>query len=464
VFESIFTVIVPEEKKLYYISRNFAPFSDKPSITSINGSTRYRFVRGEASPLEKEQQSPPNGELLPYLKTSLFPDQEYLSNWLAGFMKERISSSDQIKKAVADQISKYKPKDEEETIAVLYRFMQEYIQYRSIKTSLSSGFSGHPAVETFTNGYGDCIDKSILFSAILAEVDIEAYPVIVMTNSEAQPPYGEIGVVSGNHAINELHLKDGRIIYLDTTSSTFRYPAFRSDDQGIKAWNAILNTIRDINTLDPLYNTQIFNTEVHLSPDGSGEFKQHRVYSGSWESGLRGYFLRLKEQEIKSLIQSVIAADYPGAVLIDYSYADPHDYNNNFYLDMHFKADNVLKPLGTNAVFDPPFHYSFDFLSLEKRKHPLKFSTTEGLKHSITVTLPAGYTITSLPVSKQIKKEAVTYTATWQQNNNTIQFTDHYTRTAILVEKENYKQFRTSLLDIEHYSSIPVLLKRVEKE
>jgi transglutaminase-like putative cysteine protease len=458
VFESTCTVVIPTEKELYYTSLNFSPYSDKPTVTKGSGYQRYRFTRGENKPLETEPQSPPDGELIPWIRTSLHKNQDYLSDWLAGFMLERMKIDKEIKNDVNQYLKQKQVTGEEQIIAELYRYMQDRIQYRSIKTSLSSGFSGHPAVETFTKGYGDCIDKSILFASILNDRGIEAYPVIVMTNDEAQPPYGKIGLVAGNHAINEIHLKDGSIIYLDSTSSTYRYPAFRSDDQGIKAWNAIKNTIRYIEPLPPIYNTQEFSSDITLNVNGSGTFKQHRVYSGSWEAGLRNYFLQIKENEIERLIRSVIAGDYPGATLTSYSYSDPRDYSSNFTLTMEFSAENVTSSIGSKRVFNFPFHYGFDYLALETRNHPLQFSTVEGLKHNISVKLAEGYSIDTVPQPLKISNDTIQYSGDYKIDGSTVTFSDHFVRSRIRVTPDSYTNFRSNLLEIEHFASIPVLI------
>ena len=346
-----------------------------------------------------------------------------------------------------------------EKLSVLYRFVQEYIHYRSIKTSLSSGFSGHPAQETFENRYGDCIDKSIFFSTLLKMVGIEAYPVILKTNDMSEVLYNQIGVVSGNHSITEIHLKEKekKIIYLDSTSTTYKYPTFRGDDQGVLAWNPILNTVRMIDCLDPMWNTQVFEKEIALNSKGYGFIKSH---NGDTEAGIRSYFLSLKEQEIKSLLSSIIARDYPGSILKDYNFRNPVDFSDNLFLDFSYEAYNVAKITGNFLIMNIPVFYDFSNLSIKDRKFPLVYTTTEGKKYNITITIPDGYKIKGLPESINIKNKYFSYKSEYKIEGNKIIFNDHYERYYRKIPVEDYQKYRKEMLDFDYKIKSPLIFEK----
>jgi hypothetical protein len=159
VFASSIKFIVPENKEFYWVAKNINVWKNEPKIETADGYKNYTFEAGEIIPTVQESYSRPVEEFYPSIYGSLFKDQTYLSDWLSKFVKERLVTNDKMKEIIQTLLEKEKAKTEVEKISVIYRFMQEYIHYRSIKTSLSSGFSGHPATETFDNKYGDCIDK-----------------------------------------------------------------------------------------------------------------------------------------------------------------------------------------------------------------------------------------------------------------------------------------------------------------
>ena len=464
IYESRVKFMVPEERDFYWISKNIEKWKKEPQSEIKEGFKTYTFITGELPPQVIEAYSPPEEELRPAVFGSVFEDQTYLSKWLSGFMKERMKPTDAMKAAVNKVITDANAETEEEKTASLYRFVQEYIHYRSIKTSLSSGLSGHFAEETFTNRYGDCIDKSILFSTLLGIAGVEAYPVILNTNDEARPLYNQIGVVTGNHAITEIHLKDiNKIIYLDTTSTTYKYPVFRGDDQGTLAWNPILNTVRDIEPLDPAWNTQIITKNIALSPDTGGEVKTHVEYSGDVEAGIRGYFLSIKEKEIVSLLYSLIARDYPGSILKEYDYRKPDDYSGNLFLEFNYEAKEILKKSGENyLIMNIPVSYSFDEITLKERKFDLAYPATEGKKYSIKIKMPEGYSLKGLPDSLEVSNKYFSYKANISIDNDYIIYKDHYVRTGLRIPPEDYVQYRQDMLKFDYFVKTPLIFEKMK--
>jgi hypothetical protein len=461
IYESSVKFILPENKDFFYSAKYFTPYSNKPVISKIEGYKIYTFKRGESAPFLPEPQGPPSGELIPFVKGSTFKNQDYLSDWLSKLMKERMLIDDTMKKAVDGILKDAGAKTNDEKITVLYRFMQDYIRYLSIKTSLSSGFSGHKATETFYNKYGDCIDKSILFAAILNYCGIDAYPVIVMTSDQEQPLYGELGLVEGNHAINELHLKNpDRIIYLDTTSTTYKYPYFRTDDHGIKAWNPILNTVRTIDPPPIDQNTQNYSASITLSDTGDGNIKKKNIYKGQMDAGLREYFLSLNDIQKKSLMRNIINGEYPGSNLLSYENSPPSDYNNDFSLEYSYDAQGIAKKINNYLVLNIPVKYGFTYTNLTERKYPLIFETTIAENNNVEIILPAGYSPKAMPNPISIKSEYINYEGKYSLVSGKIIFTDTYKRTKMNIPPGAYKEFRKIVLKINNFTNIPVVLEK----
>jgi transglutaminase-like putative cysteine protease len=458
VYESKVKYIVPENKDFFYVVKNFPTNVDKPEITIKDGYKTFAFRLGESSPVLKEILSPPIEELVAFVQGSTFKNQDYLSNWLAKLMKERMVSNDKMRETVNSLITSNNAKIDEEKTAVLYRFMQDYIHYRSIKTSLSSGFSGHPAIDTFNNKYGDCIDKSILFATLLEIAGVKAYPVIIMTNDNPNPLYGEIGVISGNHAINEIHLKD-KIIFLDSTSTTYKYPLFRDDDQGINAWNPILNTIRYIDPTTASTNTQTYSLEIKLEADGSGKIKKINNYAGSYDAGIREYIQSIKDIELKSLLRNMVADEYPGSVLKNYKSSNPADYSVNQSLSYEYESQNIAKKIGNFLVMKLPLKYNFSFTNLTERKYPLVYDTTYGEINKIEITLPENYKIKGMPDPILIKSKYFTYEAKYTFKNGKILFEDKYDRSGTKILPDDYKTFREDVLKLDYFAKTPIIFE-----
>src|SRR5437879_13376014 len=66
----------------------------------------------------------------------------------------------------------------------LGEFAQRDIRYVAIELGIG-GWQPHPAAEVFTHHYGDCKDKATLMGAMLHEIGIDSYYVVI--NSERGP-------------------------------------------------------------------------------------------------------------------------------------------------------------------------------------------------------------------------------------------------------------------------------------
>ena len=450
----------------YWAISNFGKYSEKPQVVTKGGYTSYTFRRGECEPFVSEPYCPPQAALTPVLSGSTFKDQTYLSKWLSGFFKQRMVCNDEMRAAVSEVLEKAHAESEEDKIAALYRFVQDYVHYRSVKTSISSGMAGHPAAETFSNRYGDCIDKSIFFATILTDIGIEAYPVIVYTNDNPRVPYNKIGSRAGNHAINEIHLKDGRVIYLDSTSTTDKYPYFRSDDHGIPAWNPILNTVREIDPPNVEYNTQSFVCDITVAADGTGSVNQTNIYRGNWESSMRYYFSSMNEAEIKGLFTSIVSNNYPGSRLTGYNHDDGRDFTKDFSMSYSYRASDILKSSGSYMVFRLPFKSDYGETTLQSRKYPIKYATTFGENRTVTLHLPKELALSGLPEALNIDNKYFSYSGKFESaadgDNAAVTFSSKFVRKATIIPPSDYDSYRRDVLQIDHFIRSPIIFTRSE--
>src|SRR5204862_5781783 len=63
-------------------------------------------------------------------------------------------------------------------IQALAKFVQGEVRYVAIEIGIG-GFRPHPAQDILRNRYGDCKDKATLLSALLREIGVESYYVLI---------------------------------------------------------------------------------------------------------------------------------------------------------------------------------------------------------------------------------------------------------------------------------------------
>ncbi|MCK4666464.1 DUF3857 and transglutaminase domain-containing protein, partial [Candidatus Dependentiae bacterium] len=247
---SIFIVGLPMDKELNYVTRNFPRKKSKPKTYTKDGVKYYKWELRDVPPTIEEPYMPDSGDIIPRVDASIFKNWEYIFEFQRKMLLRKMKPTPAIEEKVKELTEGVT--DVEDKIAKIYYFVQREIRYVSIKGSLGTGLTGHPASETFEKRYGDCVDKAVLLGTMLKVIGVDAYPVSINTNSSDLAPV-EIPTIYANHAISEVHLK-GKIFYLDSTSTYYRYPYFRADDQGVPVVNEILGTILTIPVMPPEYN------------------------------------------------------------------------------------------------------------------------------------------------------------------------------------------------------------------
>src|SRR5260370_7940342 len=102
---------------------------------------------------------------------------------------------------------------------LLVRLVQRDVRYVAMELGIG-GYQPHPAVDVCTHHYGDCKDKATLMSAMLKEIGIESYYVVINSQRGAVTPEMPAHMGGFNHAILAIQLP----VVVDDDSFAARMP------------------------------------------------------------------------------------------------------------------------------------------------------------------------------------------------------------------------------------------------
>jgi hypothetical protein len=88
------------------------------------------------------------------------------------------------------------------------RFVQKDVRYVAIELGIG-GWQPHPSQEVFSHRYGDCKDKATLLSAMLREIGIDSYYVVINTERGSVSPEVQAHLGAFDHAILAIKLPPG---------------------------------------------------------------------------------------------------------------------------------------------------------------------------------------------------------------------------------------------------------------
>jgi hypothetical protein len=128
-----------------------------------------------------------------------------VGSWYVELTKGRRAASPEIKQRVTE-LTAASPTILAKMQA-LTEFVQQDIRYFAIELGIGA-YQPHPAAEVLSRGYGDCKDKVTLLSAMLQEIGVDSYYVLVNSArgviTDSSPPG-----LGFNHAVLAIRLPDG---------------------------------------------------------------------------------------------------------------------------------------------------------------------------------------------------------------------------------------------------------------
>jgi len=459
--ESVLRVSVPHDKPLQYITSNLASGSTEPEKTEAVDSVIYTWKFSDLPPVISEPYMPAYRNIVPAVYYSLHKDFTYVHNKLRPMFEKRFQLTEPVKQAV-DQLIEGATTVHEK-IARLYQFCQKEIRYISIKGNLASNQVGHPAEETLKNRYGDCTDKGMLLATMLKHIGVEAYPVGVRTNDTGRA-VREIAIFDDNHCITEVHL-DGRVFYLDSTATDYRYPYFRSDNHEAVADNTMLGTLKPVPLPPPEDNAVHITRKIELAADGTTRIDFESTQNGSSEASFRGSARTLKAEEYEKQIREQVAALTADYELELATHTDPLDFNTQFKARSVYKLNRFATKSGRYMIFAIPFfEMSFPEVSLEKRHYNIEYNTSRLRTDKVEIKIPENFNVKYLPPALRIQSPYVEFEVIYDQQGDSINIRRKLAFPRRIVPVADYLTYKQDLEKIAHASKQKIFLEEKASE
>lgn len=452
------TVRVPAGRTLYYRVENLVGDGAVPREWDEEGFHVYQWELREVEPLIPEPAMPPVGQLVPSVAASLFDTWDYIFDFLGKFQAEHMEVTPEIEAQVAEIVGD--ATEDEEKLARLYHWLQRRIRYISIKGSMGSGWSGHPAELTLKNQYGDCIDKAILFATMLKVVGIKAAPVIIATNFSPADDR-TLPTLYGNHAINEIEL-DGRRFHLDTTATTYRYPYFRLDDHGVTTINVLDRRIG--HTEVPSAEDNLLDVHLRLRLDAAGNVKAivRLTGNGSVEAMARMGLEQINKLFRRQVVQQALNAFSPGAELKELEVSDESDLTRPLEITLKVVLPEYVTFAGDLMIFEMPLAKlvrSFAAVTaLEQRRFDVQSPTTFCVRQHTELELPPGFVPRGLPDAALFTTAYTDYHAEYRLEEGRVIFEDRLSLNRRIIPAEDYAVLKQFVEDVADFTQVPLFL------
>ena len=431
-----------------------------PEVKPAEGNGNLsQWMVSDVKGIRHEPDMPPLSGIAGQMIVSFFPPggtankNEFLNwqgmgVWYASLLRGQMEASGPIKQEVTSLVAgKTSPLGKMQAIA---GFAQHDIRYVAIELGIG-GWQPHTASDVFLHRYGDCKDKATLMRAMLHEIAVDSYHVVINTQrgsvSRDTPAHNAF-----NHAILAIKLPDdmkdssliavmqhpklGRILFFDPTDELTPFGQLRGPLQA----NYGLLVALDAGELVELPQQPSAMSSIqrtgHLTLEASGRLKgdveEVRLGDRATSERWRLRSMTNNADRIKP-IENLLAGSLSSFQIVRASVVNYEQTDQPFGLNYSFQSDNYAKTAGTLLLVRPRVlgNKARTMLeSKEPRKFPFEFEGPSRDTDSFDITLPPGYEVDELPPPMDVEYSFGSYHSKTEAIGKTL----HYQRSMEITE------------------------------
>jgi predicted transglutaminase-like cysteine proteinase len=397
-----------------------------PPLSGVAGQMVVSFFTSERNPL--------NSNI----------DWNSMAKWYFNLVGERIDASPEIKTQVATiTASKTNSLEKMQAIAA---FVQENIRYVEISFGIG-GYQPHPATDVFAHRYGDCKDKATLVRAMLTEIGVESYHVLI--NAQRGSVTGEMPAHNGfNHVILAIklpagledsslvatiqHPKLGNLLFFDPTDEITPFGQIRG---ALQANYGLLVTpdggeLIELPQQPSTMNSTRRTAKLTLDTKGTlvGDVQEVRLGQRASSERRRLNSVAKDSDRIKP-IEEILAGSLSSFQITHAQLLNVHQTDQPFGFNYSFQSPNYAKNAGNLILVRPRVigHHGSGFLETkEPRQFPIEFEEPTRDTDSFEITIPPGYVVDDLPPAVDADYGFASYHSKTVVTGNVVGYTRTY--------------------------------------
>lgn len=424
-----------------------------PEVKPVDaGNNLWQWTISDVKAIRNEPAMPPVRGISAQMVVTFFPPGgkasngfaawNDLGNWVNQLMAGRVEASPDIKQEVATLTAG--KSTQLEKMQAIAGFAQHDIRYVAIELGIG-GWQPHPAAEVFSHHYGDCKDKATLMRAMLSEIGVESFHVVI--NDERgvvtrDTPAHNFGF---NHAIVAVKLPDGmkdpslvavlqhptlgRLLYFDPTDEITPFGQIRGE---LQQNYALLVTpsggeLIALPMQPPAMNGIDRTAKLTLDAEGTlkGEVKETRLGGRAWSERWELRNVAKDSDRIKP-IENLLSNSMPNFRITHASVTNLQHTDQPFGFDYTFESANYAKNAGGLLLVRPRVlgNKAAAFLETkEPRKFPIEFDGPAHDTDTFEITIPSGYEVDDTPPPVDMDYSFASYHAKTEISGGVIRYT-----------------------------------------
>ncbi len=464
---------VPSWLELDIIEKNFdASYKIKKETKKEKDFVTYTYTATNLPAVKQEAASLGRPYYLPHLVITIrgysvdkkkydgFRSLDNMYAWYNYLYKKSDNKTDVLKDQVSN-LTKGKSSDEEK-IKSIYYWVQDNIRYIAFEEGYS-GFIPQTVQDVYKNKYGDCKGMANLMTEMLKIAGYDAHFAWIGTR---EIPYDRNEIQSlcvDNHAICVLYLK-GKTYFLDGTE---KYAAFGKNAYRIQGKNVLVqngDSYKVENVPAPAMDENLMATKAnfvlkgdkivgHVSLTFDGEAKNyfHNLYNG------------IPADKRKTFIQNMVEL---GSNNADATNVKTSDFKNR---DIPLVLEGDVEISNKVTMVDKTCYTGIDFFPANivnvfpdaDRENPYDLDNVFVAKDEVTLELPTGAKVESLPAKFDAGFKTNSMTATYTSTGKAVVLKKTFLLNSPVIYKADFEEWKSFVNKIKEFNrnNITIQLK-----
>jgi uncharacterized protein DUF3857 len=345
-------------------------------------------------------------------------------------------------------------------IRALSLFAQRDVRYYAIEIGIG-GFRPHPASEIFSHRYGDCKDKATVLSAMLSQIGVKSYYMVIHDTrgifTDKTPPNS-----SFNHMILAIQMPEasisrklpamfedpklGHLLIFDPTNDLVplgQLPPYEQDSFGLLVTDSGGELIH-LPVTTPDLNKIHRNAKLTLLPDGTLQGEIEEIRSGYLAMNGRAYLQHETQTDRKKMLEHFWGPNLGGFQIDAFNLENENDIDKDLVLRYKFTASHYAKTAGPLLLVRPRVvgEMAGAFDVTKPRHYAYEFDAPFLRSDSVEITLPAGYSVDELPEPAKAIFPFAEYTSKVEKEGNVLKYSREYKMQTTQVPVERIEQLR----------------------
>ena len=435
--KSVYKLTIP--KGLYYRYAGYG-LKEKPEIIKNSLNTTLIWSIWNRKKITPEEMGPGESFIVPHVMISSVKSWNKVALWYAHLTKDIIKPGVELNNYIGSLIHSKKTKLEK--IKAIYNFTAKKIRYVGYEFGIN-GYKPSNVNSIFKNRFGDCKDHATLFSSMLKQIGVNAYPVLIPTteipnmNPNIPTPF------VFDHEITAIKLKSGKFMFADTTSNVTTFGDLPPMDQGRNV--LILVNGKGITAKTPIFppskNSISVKEYASVSSGGTLNVKSSLIYSGAYDMYKRYLYSSTSKRKKKDAILKDVMSIVPNARLTGYSFKNGNSLTKPYIENFSFAAKNYSGKNGSIIIIRFPLRTRTELTkitAMDKRKYPLKFGYNFSEKTAVYLSFPENYKIVFIPKTVNIRNAAGSFATSYSVKNNTAVFRSYFSVNGYKIKPRDY--------------------------